>query len=335
MKPLPDHEVAEAFVVRARAAVVSRAHEFVRRHAEAPSHDLLIRALGEMRASTDRDETLLPSVHLPLLVALAVNGDERGVPDDLAVVTSFVELGADLLDHLADGELGEAWLDTPPVSVQLAGTAFLVVLPHLAISTLDGDASVLAEMHAVLARGLMAIGAGQQRDLELTGARTPASRAVLDAIAGKSGGRRAMYAELAACWAGADGDRRAALASFGRELGIARQLASDAGDLVAPGPSRDLARGARSWTIAWALEQLSGEPRARLLASLDACVGGADASATDVVVDQLRDCGALRRTLLEVGMHRTSALAALDRAAPGPRTGAAALLESLARGDSA
>jgi geranylgeranyl pyrophosphate synthase len=303
---------------RRRTEVVERVRSFVERRASAPAQRALLRTALldiDVRASRAPAGAFLGSVHLPLLVYAALGGgEERATP--LAVATTLVELGVDLLDHIADREVSPHWRGQSPAAIQLAAVEFLCALPQLALAEIDAPPARVARLHRILAEQFLRIGLGQQIDLALAGSSLPRLDEVEDAVAGKSGERGALFVRLATELARAPEEAGEAYAAAAREYGIARQLASDVADLAAGERSRDLASGARTWPIAWLLNRSDGEARQYLLELLDRARGDDDArrGARRILIDK----GALTRTAVEANLHRDAALRALDRARPLP-----------------
>jgi polyprenyl synthetase len=254
-----------AWAARRRAGVDAAASAVVARHAvDEAQRALLERALGSLRARRT-DPALTPSVHLPLLAFGALAGDDSPALA-LAAATALLELGIDLLDHVADGELGAEWDGLPRALPQLAAAGFLSALPQLALAEVDASAEVMAALQHTLAEGLVAIGAGQQRDLTMTAHGAPSVDDVERAVAGKTGERRALYACLAARLAGARPEVVEGFATMARHLGVALQWSSDVADLLSPGGGRDLVAGTPTLPIVlWMGLQPDGEAaRARL-----------------------------------------------------------------------
>src|SRR5512143_1314057 len=97
------------------------AGRFVERHSLAPEQRALLQtALLDARANRQPTGTFVPSVHLPLLVYAALGGEEEDALP-LALAMALLELGIDLLDHIADREVAQShWQGRSPVVVQLA-----------------------------------------------------------------------------------------------------------------------------------------------------------------------------------------------------------------------
>ena len=306
--------------------VSTAAQSFVRTHATGDDQRrLLEEALRDMRLHHASRGMCLPSVHLPLLVVESIRGD-GDAPIELAVSTALMELGMDLLDHLADREIREHWQGWPPSAIQLAAMVVTGALGQLAVSTIPLPGDRIASLQACVAKRLVAIAAGQQLDLELAASPSPPLEQVDRANAGKTGERRALYCELGALAADAGDDICQAYATFGREIGIAYQLYSDLHDLFAPGESRDLRNGARTWPIAWALQGLGDDERSKLLSELDAA--RSDEDARQQVRATLRQHGAVLRTLLRAELHLQRARRVLESV--GPKAPAADALLGMA-----
>lgn len=314
-----------------RAALREDLRGAVRRYAEGPAQaELLLAGLSVFEARAARSRPIAIAHQLPALVRSAVLGaDPLGDPAlgwlPWARVTALLEIGIDLHDHLADGEVAGELAQVPPAALVLAATASVACLAHRAIAELPPGSGAL---HGELARGLLRAAAGQQADF---GARTPddATRAL-----SKTAERYALYARVAAHGALAElalaEEERArqldAWGAFGRALGAARQLASDLTDLLGE-HSRDLASGVNTFPIAWGLAELERRGRgAAAREDLRAARGG-DSGAHARVRQALAEVGAFARTAFEVELHCERATRALAQAsARGP---AVAALEAL------
>ena len=311
--------------------VSTAAQRFVEKHAVGDEQRrLLDQALRGMRLHSAPNGTFLPSVHLPLLVALGIDSEEDA-PIQLAMATALMELGMDLLDDLADRETGKHWQGWPPSAIQLAAMLVTGAFGQLAISTLPLEGDRIALLQACVARRLVAIAAGQQLDLQLVSSRSPSLDQVERANAGKTGERRALYAELGALYAGAEETVCRAYAEFGREVGIAYQLRSDLHDLITACESDDLRNGARTWPIAWALQRLEGGAREQMLDVLDAARTDEDARAQALAL--LRQQGVVLRTLLRAELHLHRARKALEHAGPSAPAAAALLAMASSRSE--
>jgi geranylgeranyl pyrophosphate synthase len=244
-------------------------------------------------------------------------------------VTTLLYLGFDLLDDIADGDLHEHWATCQADEVQLAAAGLLSAVPLLALCEIDAPSEIIVELQRTLARGLMVMGEGQQRDMRLKKSHDPATIDVEASVQAKGGGEFAMFAEMAARLAGGTETMVAHYASFARDLGTGLQLASDCQDLFFEATSRDLRNGTRTLPIALYLGSVRGSDRIDFLRLLDEC---RDAPAAQTTVRRrLRAAGVLWQTRLFVEVYRQRAVEALERASP--RTEARALfslpLESL------
>jgi len=303
----------EEWALSASASVMARSREFIDSAAASKGQRTLLRlALEEHRVARARDAEWVPAVHLPLLVFEAVCG--QSAPVDLPVACGFIELGADLLDHVADDELDPRWDGVPRGLVGLVATGFIGAIPQLLLADLPVDAERRISLQRTMAEKLFLIGAGQQVDLELAGRRGTELAQVETAVLGKTGERRALYARLAAELAGASADVIASYETVARELAAARQIASDCTDLFGREWSRDLRAGSRSWPIAWALSRLENSERARLLSCLEACRDGQRQDSAVKVI--LREQGVLRAAGLRIQVSCQKALRILDGALP-------------------
>lgn len=277
-----------------------------------PQRDLLSTAVTGLKLQAQEDELLI-FARLPLLVYAGCGGEAMAALP-LAAATTLLFLGIDILDDLADGDLPEHWHGYRPSEINLAAATLLAALPQLIISELDAPASRLAAMQRSLAQGMLRMSAGQQRDLALAGSAVVSPQEVEDLVAAKSGEEVAMFAALAAQFAGAAPAEVNAYKEFGEALGTGAQLSSDCHDLFQASHSKDLANGTRTLPMALYLKRLSAEERTGFLTLLEQA--RVDEAAQDAVRRRLRPSGVVRLCAFVVEMYCQRALGALERAAP-------------------
>jgi heptaprenyl diphosphate synthase len=288
--------------------VTEGAHAFVAQTAaSAGQRALLETALLELRAARAQESWTSP-VHLPLLVHGALTGDdEPAVP--LAVALSLLQLGIDLLDHIADGEVDPCWSGRSEAAVHLAAVGFLSAVGPRAVAELPVSATLRAELQRGLCVALFEVGAGQQRDLELASGGPPSLEAVRAAVAGKTGACRAWFARLAALLAGSSPERVESCARLGFHLGMALQWRSDVEDSLSP-ESRDLAAGTPTLPVALWLARRSGADRDAGWALVRRARSDAEARAH--VQREILGSGVVRWCCLSIDAERARARAALD-----------------------
>ena len=300
----PASPVAEVFA-EVGAFVLGRA-------AAGRQRQLLATALAGLDQHAAGTEALF-FVDLPLLVHGAIRGDERpAIP--LAVATTLLFLGADILDDLADGDRPAHWHGCSPAEINLAGATLLCALTPLAIGHLRAPADCVLAMQETLASGLLRMGAGQQSDLAGIGGGHVRADEIEAAVAGKSGEELAIFATLAAQLAGAPAGVVEHYAAMGRAVGTGAQLASDCYELFTDPASRDLAHGTPTLPTALRLERLRGGARAAFADLLDRARTAE--AAREEVRRQLRAGGELRQCAFIVEIHRQRALRQLALAVP-------------------
>lgn len=279
--------------------VVTWAERFALGHAANPlQRSLLARAFGGLRSQIGMDHPLC--IPVPLSVYEAICGtDSPAVP--LAAAATMLYLGVDIFDDLADRDLPGHWQGCHPGEVSLAAATLFSALPQLVIAELDAPCERIAAMQQIVAAGLLQMAAGQQMDIALCGAGEASTEQVEKSVEGKSGAEIAMFARLAAVFAGCGPELVESCGAFGIALGTAGQLASDCHDLFQAAESHDLANGTRTWPIASHLGRLQGEDRQRFLALLDRA--RLDSAARDAVRYQLRAAGELRRCAFVVEIY--------------------------------
>jgi hypothetical protein len=253
------------------------------------------------------------AVHLPLLVHAGIRGD-AGATVGLAAALLLLETGIYTLDHIMDNELGTQLNGWSPSAVLLAATSFLCYLPQRVLLDLDCDSDTTIDLQRMLADGLAKIASGQLADLTSKDAAAPSSEEIENAVCGKTGERRALYAAMAARLARSTPTQIANYAGYARSLGIARQLGSDLIDLFGSLPSRDLASGIRTLPLALFLSRENGNRKDEMLALLDNA--RKDPSAQSIIRDRLRESGDMRQVLLRKEVHCQRALRLLDAAQP-------------------
>ena len=90
------------------AEVLSLAEEFVLQNSSNPQQRRLMETALQYLHREAGELELPPFVHLPLLVYAALRGDHRpAIP--LAVATTLLFLGLDIIDDLAYGDLTPEW----------------------------------------------------------------------------------------------------------------------------------------------------------------------------------------------------------------------------------
>src|SRR5262249_6473336 len=140
-------------------------------------------------------------------------------------------LGLDICDDLADGDLPAHWTGYRASEINLVSLALLATLPQLAIAGLDAPAVTREAMQAALARGLLRMIGGQQRDVSAAGTADVSAAEVEETVAAKSGEELAIFATLAAQLAGAVPEVIERYAALGRTLGTGAQLVYDCYDV--------------------------------------------------------------------------------------------------------
>jgi len=287
--------------------------EFVRAHAvDALQGEILDFALDTPQLEELKAEPPV-FVQIPLLVYGAITGDYRpALP--LCVVSTLLYCGADILDDLADGELAQRWARYDRRQAQLAAATLLSALPQLALAELQAAAQCRALMHRTVASGLLAMAAGQVTDLAHCGLRHPDPERVELSVMRKSGEEVAMFAALAAQFAGAPPAVIEAYTEMGRAIGTAGQISSDCYDLFQARHSSDLASGARTLPIAFYLTTRSPAECEELLRLMAAGVNGN--GGIQAIRGRLHGAGVLRMCAFVIELHRGRALKLLAAVEP-------------------
>jgi geranylgeranyl pyrophosphate synthase len=312
-------EGQQEWAIDRRDATVRLAHACLEDHARSPLQKRLWQTA--MREMTEADEwgnglltgRLISTIHLPLAVYCAAAGTECS-PIELAVACSFIDLGIDLLDDLADDDLRAYWGDTQRSQIQLVGTTLCYSLALTVLSRFVQNPDRKNAIIQSLIDCSIVAAAGQHADLGLAGSEAPPPEEVMLSVARKNGDTRALFAVLAALSAGAQPSVVGSYGAMAREYGICLQLLADCYELCEPRLDRDLINGTRTWPIAWWLATAGSDERIarnRLLeqARLD------EAARSETRRRLLAD-GAIARTMLEVHLHGQRAMNALASAAP-------------------
>ena len=297
-----------------REQVLALAEALVGRYAAPHQRELLATALLGLRdPALDDPPFQFAAVHVPLLVYAALRGDDEPA-HPLAAATALLHLGIDVFDDLADGDLPGHWAGHRPAEINLAAATLLAALPQLALTDIPAPPTRLVAMQRSMAQGALRLSAGQQRDLAMAGSDGVSPGDVEASVVDKSGEELAMYAALAAHFAGAPPRLVDLYATLGREIGTGRQFAEDCYDLFAAPHSRDLAAGTRTLPIALYLERLPAEERAGVLVLLDEA--RTDPAAQDALRRRLRRAGILRQSAIIIEVYCQRARRLLEQAAP-------------------
>lgn len=217
-----------------------------------------------------------------------------------------------------------AWIRWGAGQAMTAGDA-LFALANLAADKLAGNdvpAHVVVACLRELNQAILTVCEGQQLDLLFEGRNTITQDDYFDMTGRKTAALMSASCAIGARVAGAEETRRAALAEFGREVGLAFQIQDDIlgiwGDPAVTGKpvGGDLRRNKRSLPVIYALQHATPELRATVAEALAKGVSSDTAAAglaADMEAAGIRThCAQLAREGLARG------LSALARAAPAP-----------------
>lgn len=272
----------------------------------------LLAALSSLQNETSR-EPYISFIHVPLLVHAAIHGETFSA-HPLAVTTTLLFLGIDIIDDLADGDDREFWEGHSREEINLAAMTLLCSLPQLSIGGFDISPKRKNVLYRVIAKSFLLMAGGQQRDLASTKSSCITVDEVEKAVIGKSGEEMALFASLAAYYAGATECKAETYAEFGRHFGTAIQFATDCHDLFEAPLSRDLAHGARTLPIAFHLERKNREEREIFLRMLSDAEN--DTNRHDALRRRLKTAGDLHRAAFVIELYCQRALKALNKARP-------------------
>jgi geranylgeranyl pyrophosphate synthase len=224
-----------------------------------------------------------------VLVAVSwkLAGGRGDVPAALPQCVELVHAGSLIIDDVEDDSSerrGAACLHRlhgAPLAINVGSWLYFWALERL--GELDLGAGVAVEMRAALSRTMLRGHFGQALDLSVQVGRAPQdwiAPVVAAATDLKTGALMELAARLGAVAAGAPADRVAAIARFGRRLGVGLQMLDDLANLAplaAPTDGsggagadskrhEDLRLGRPTWPWAWAAEALDGSSFAALQA---------------------------------------------------------------------
>ena len=295
-----------------RDHVLAYAFDFARRAMPTPEMASLLETaligLDEHARRSDRPFI----IDLPLSVYAAVRGERApGIP--IAAAIGLMYLGFDIGDDLTDGDLPPHWQGRSVAEIEIVMVALIASLPPTLIDALDVPADVRARMQGGFARRLMTMLGGQHRDVRTAGMADVSAKAVEDSVVAKTGEEFALFAWLAAMYAGAAAAELERYDAMGRALGTALQFLSDCRDLFNAAHSKDLAAGTRTLPIALTLERLAGDARAEFLALLDRA--RTDTAAGIAVRQRIRAARVVPLCAMVIEVYRQQALAAIEAAA--------------------
>jgi geranylgeranyl pyrophosphate synthase len=281
-----------------------------------PSH----RELIWVHLNAGREQALasprLPAIQLPLLVHSAITGEERPAYH-LAEACTLLYFGVDLFDNLIDDELSPSWDTRDPSEASLAATTLLAAAPQIAIARLREHGvppERLWDLAHLFAETLLTMSAGEHEDVLFTGRADVTSEMCRDMIERKSGSEFGLFAGAGAMLATEDEDVIRKYAAFGRCLGMASQLRSDAWDIWSAKTSQDLINGRCTLPVVHALSILQEESRERLQELLRAARESAEHH--DEVRALLAESGSLRHTTVVIEVYLRRARKYLDAASP-------------------
>jgi hypothetical protein len=268
------------------------------------------RALELVRDTAARASVFAPA-DLPLAIADLL-GRPRPEGDAAAAACLLLWTGADLLDDLADSQVGPAWDGTSPHRLTLVAVNLLATLPHLAINRFvqgSGCGHLAGRVSHAVSEALWRMSEGQLLDLAV-----PASLACRDdyfrLIDRKTGAEMGLFAALPAMLADLPPSAEAAWRGFGERFGVMLQTFSDVVGTFARSDGNDLLRGKRSVAVLYACETLTGAAKVEFERRLVQAAQG-DREAVARAVETMIGLGAARVGLLHVELLRHRAAGSL------------------------
>ncbi len=202
---------------------------------------------------------------LPLLVCEAAGGDPRRGLSLGAAFDCFIA-AADVFDDIQDDddELGLQRVAGPATAINVA--AFLLFLSQVALGRLDLPNPKIARMFELFAISGMRAYGGQQMDIDYTFADQVSETDYLEMVSQKSGTLVACGCRAGALLADSAEQSLTVYAQFGRNLGVALQIANDARGAVTTDLARsDLRSGKPTLPLIYALGHAPPAAREELL----------------------------------------------------------------------
>lgn len=248
------------------------------------------------------DGSQVAAVSVPVAVFAGLRGTEP--PRWLTAAAGATYLAWDLLDDDMDGDPVPFWGERSAADRTIG--AHLLLATAVAQPALHADPAMAPELTRVYLTMVAAVTDGQLRaQAPLHVGTTPESVAAGNDA--RSGDMLAGLAELAAIAAGASAPARAALARFGRELALARQLVNDLTELESAGTS-DLRNRTPTMIAAFAVQRTPAAGRAALIERLHAAAGDADLLGR-MLDGELRPARADTRMLARIHLSEAARLA--------------------------
>jgi geranylgeranyl pyrophosphate synthase len=272
-----------------------------------PIVDAIEKAIGSDASSVMES----PAALLPVWVCRSAGGQShRALP--LSAAWCLLHIAALMLDDVEDEELGStSWPEMTPSQAVNVATA-LTFVSQLALEHLcqvETDADLVLALWGTFSRAIVQVCSGQH--LDLLGP-APTLEGYWRVAAGKSGEAFALACRAGAMLATRDSRLIDHYARFGYNLGILIQIGDDFEGLWhASGPG-DLANGARSLPIVYALSVGSPEVRTRLSSLLARLPG--EAEVANEARQMILDLGALHYMVAQAELFRSRA----ERALPVP-----------------
>lgn len=240
------------------SVVVDGVNVFLKKHIQSQKLLSLYQQRLEKFAAEAEKQGFAPSVDVPYFLCLGLSQDTEK-SRRMAVLSTLIFLGCDLLDDFQDGDLHIVPSKSSITEVTLASSILLSALPTLAISEFFGKESLIACQ--TLAQSLLAMAQGQERDILSrfdSGFSVEEAEAV---VMKKSGEEMALFCRLVAQALSQSVEKEKMYAEFGRHFGVAIQIVSDLSDIFEVPLSSDLQQGTLTLPLALHLSKISREER--------------------------------------------------------------------------
>lgn len=238
--------------------VVDDVGKFLRKQIQSQALLSLYQQRLKIFADQAEKQGFAPCVDIPYFLCFGLSRDSEQ-SRCMAVLSTLIFLGCDLLDDFHDGDLPVPHSKSSVAQVTLASSVLLSALPTVAICEFFGKESTAACQ--AVAESLLVMAQGQEQDI-LSRFNPSFSIEEIEAIVmAKSGEEMALFCRLVAKILSQSAEKEQACAEFGRHLGVALQIASDVSDIFDAPLSGDLAQGTLTIPLALHLLRLSEPER--------------------------------------------------------------------------
>lgn len=280
------------------SVVVDDADFFLQKHVQSRTLLSLYQQRLKIFADQAEKQGFAPCIDVPYFLCLGLSQDNEK-SRRLALLSTLVFLGCDLLDDFHDGDLHVVPNTSSVAQVTLASSVLLSALPALVASEFFGkESSVVCQS---VARSLLVMAQGQEQDVLSRFNPDFSIEDVEEIVRAKSGEEVALFSRLVAQVLNQSVEKEEACAEFGRHLGVALQIASDVSDIFEAPLSQDLRQGTLTIPLALYLLRLTQEERELFCKQWRQ--GSQNTTTHEWVRDTLEKSGALAHTAFLIESH--------------------------------